>query len=176
MHKIAVRWRTDPRSPDLQPSAWFTKTKQNKTKNTVSNWKEKVWSLKYFRMGIHHFCMSQPCQEVPREIISMETLIFFPSLKIVLSQSTNKRTLVIRRFSCIQLASKPCPFLSAIFYWLYHFQLKSLKGVRITILELSNFRNVGKASCKWYPKTDFQASTGIFLSNKAGTKTDKEAI
>ena len=100
---------------------------------------------------------------------------FFPLLKIVLpSKSTYKRTFVIRSFSCIQLVSKPCPCLSAIFYWLYHCQVKSLKGVGITtIWELGNFSDVGNASCKGYPKTNFK-NQQAFFGNKTGTKTDKE--
>lgn len=40
-------------------------------------------------------------------------------------------------------------------------------------MELGNFSDVGNASCKGYPKTNFK-NQQAFFGNKTGTKTDKE--
>lgn len=153
MHKIAVRPRTDPRGPDLQPSIWFTENKA--TQNTVFNSKWKVWLLKYFSMSIHHLCMSQPCQVVPKEIIPVKTLISL--LKKCPNHLNQQMRALLWLQACLYTAGIQTRSIldTAIFYWLYVFQRKSLKALGITLLDISNLRDVETVNCNVHPQIEF---------------------
>lgn len=106
-----------------------------------------------------------------RIFFSVKTLIFFPLLKIVSpSQSTNTRTVVIRSFSCNQLAAKPYPFLADHILLTLSFLAQKPEGTKNHCTSYSSFRDVGKANRNVYPKTKFQAINRHFSVTKLELK------